>query len=102
MSIEKCLGVLAGDEPNSRIEMVQVAEPNSIPTMELRFQRHGGDLGWVTHKRIRMAPGQIPDLKEAVNLMDMDAREAQISATDKAAARSLRLVDENADERSSG
>lgn len=102
MSIERFLGVLAADEADSRIELVQVGEPGAIPTLELRFQRHGGDLGWMTHKRMRLAPGQISDLREAMNLMDMDAREAKISATHKAAAHSLRLVGADDNERSSG
>jgi hypothetical protein len=102
MSIERFLGVLAGDETDSRIELVQVGEQGSIPTLELRFQRHGGDLGWMTHKRMRLAPGQISDLQQAVNMMDMDARQAQISASERGAARSLQLVDMDTDERSSG
>jgi hypothetical protein len=102
MSIERYLGVLAGDEVDSRIELVQVGEQGSIPTLELRFQRHGGDLGWVTHKRMRMAPGQISDLREAVNLMDMDARQAKISATERGVARSLKVVGGDDHERSSG
>lgn len=102
MSIERSLGVLAADEVDSRIELVQVGEQGSTPTLELRFQRHGGDLGWVTHKRMRMAPGQISDLRAAVNLMDMDARQAKISATERGAAQSLHLVDADDQERSSG
>lgn len=102
MTIERCLGMLAGEDSDSRIEMVQVGEPNTIPTLELRFQRYGEDLGWVTHKRIRMAPGQVGDLREALNLMDPDARDAKISASEKAAARSLRVVPSHVDERSSG
>jgi hypothetical protein len=101
MTIEKQLGVLAGDEEDSRVELVQVAEAGEVPTLELRFQRHAGELGWMTHKRIRMAGGQIPELRAALNLMDPDAREASISATQKAAARSLRLVDAD-NERNSG
>ncbi|QDG49630.1 hypothetical protein FIV42_02400 [Persicimonas caeni] len=102
MSIERFLGVLAADEADSRIELVQVAEPGMVPTLELRFQRHGGDLGWMTHKRMRLAPGQIGDLREAMNLMDPDARDAKISATEKASAHSLRVVGAEDTERSSG
>lgn len=101
MNIEKQLGVLAGDDDGSRVELIQVSEPGEVPTLELRFQRYAGDLGWMTHKRIRMAAGQISDLRAAINLMDLDAREASINATKKGAARSLRLVGEQ-DERSSG
>ncbi len=102
MSIEKFLGVLAADEDDGRIELVQIAEPGSVPTLELRFQRHGGDLGWMTHKRMRLAAGQVGDLREVLNMMDTDARQARISATEKAAARSLHLVADDDHERSSG
>jgi hypothetical protein len=102
MSIDRVLGVLAADEVDSRIALVQVGEQGSVPTLELRFQRHGGDLGWVTHKRMRMAPGQISDLRDAVNLMDMDARQAKLSAAERGVARSLHLVDGDDQERSSG
>ncbi|MFP4597429.1 MAG: hypothetical protein ACLFVJ_04205 [Persicimonas sp.] len=102
MSIEKFLGVLAADEDDGRIELVQVAEPGAVPTLELRFQRHGGDLGWTTHKRMRLASGQVGELHEVLNMMDPDARQARISATQKAAARSLHLVGEDDGERSSG
>lgn len=102
MTIERPLGVLAADEPGSRIALVQVAEEGETPTLELRFQRDGGDLGWLTHKRMRMAAGQIGDLKAALNLMDMDARQAEISPTEKAAARSIRLLADDDQERSSG
>ena len=102
MTVEKFLGVLAADEADSRIEMMQVAEEGSTPTLELRFQRHAGDLGWMTHKRMRLAAGQVSDLRDALNMMDMDARQAKISSTEKAAARSLRLVSDDDQERSSG
>lgn len=104
MSTEKFLGVLAADEEDGRIELVQVAEAGSAATLELRFQRYGGELGWVTHKRMRLAAGQLPDLQDALNLMDSDARQARISPTEKAATRSLRLVANGEDEgeRSSG
>ena len=73
---EKHLGTLAGDERQTRVEVVQVAEPGETPTVELRMQRHGDSLGWVTHRRIRLAAGQIGDLQTALNLMDPDARDS--------------------------
>jgi len=75
-TLEKHLGTLAGDEPRTRIEIVQVAEPGETPTVELRMQRHGDAIGWKTHRRIRLAAGQIGQLKSALNLMDPDARNA--------------------------
>jgi len=102
MTLEKLLGVLAGDEIDSRIELVQVADGAATPTLELRLQRLSADLGWCTHRRMRMAAGQISDLRRALNQMDPDAREATISASEKAAARSIRLVAHDSTERRSG
>ncbi|MGM0556464.1 MAG: hypothetical protein ACQEVA_08825 [Myxococcota bacterium] len=102
MSIEKFLGYLAGDDENSRVELVQVGQPGQTPTLEMRYQREGGSLGWVTQKRIKLAPGQVADLRSALNLMDRDARDAEISAKRKAKSRSLTLVDIDQEERSSG
>jgi hypothetical protein len=101
MGIEKFLGYLAGDDSDSRVELVQVGQPSHTPTLEMRYQRESGSLGWVTQKRIKLAPGQVADLKNALNLMDPDAREAEISAERKAKSRSLTLVDLE-HERSSG
>lgn len=102
MSVEKLLGYLAGDDEQSRVELVQVGQPGHTPTLEMRYQREGGSLGWVTQKRIKLAPGQVSDLRSALNMMDPDARDAQISATRKAKSRSLTLVDVDESERSSG
>lgn len=49
-----------------------------------------------------MAAGQISDLRRALNQMDPDAREATISATEKATTRSIRLVGNSDTERRSG
>lgn len=102
MSIEKFLGFLAGDDAESRVELVQVGQPGQTPTLEMRYQRQGGTLGWVTQKRIKLAAGQVSDLRSALNMMDPDARQAEISAERKAKSRSLTLVDLDEDERSSG
>lgn len=102
MTLEKSLGILAVDEADSRIELVQVTDGTATPTLELRLQRRSIDLGWCTHRRMRMAAGQIPDLRSALNQMDMDARQATISATDKAATRSIRLIKDVGAERRSG
>lgn len=101
-TMEKILGVLAADDDESRIQLVQVAAAGQVPTLEVRHQRHGGELGWVTHKRIKLAAGQIGEVHQALGLMDIDAREAEISPTRKASARSLRLVSDENRERSSG
>ena len=74
---EKSLGLLEGEEPGTRIEVMQVGAPGETPTLELRMQVDGGDMGWMTLKRIRMASGQIGQLRDALNLMDMDAQQAQ-------------------------
>ena len=102
MSIEKFLGYLDGAHEESRVELVQVGQPGQTPTLEMRYQREGGSLGWVTQKRIKLAPGQVSELRDALNLMDPDAREAEISAERKARSRSLTLVDVDKTERSSG
>lgn len=45
MTLEKSLGVLAVDEIDSRIELVQVTDGTATPTLELRLQRLSTDLG---------------------------------------------------------
>lgn len=77
MAIDKQLGNLLGDQPDTRVELVQVCEPGEQPTLELRLKRHGGELGWQTHRRIRIAPGQIGALQDALNMMDPDARDSR-------------------------
>lgn len=73
---DKLLGSLLGDEEGTRVELVQVSSPNSTPTIEVRLLRDCGDLGWQVHRRIRMAAGQVSQLRDALNMMDVDAREA--------------------------
>ena len=90
--IEKLLGLLAADEDDARVELVQVASPGQPPTLELRYQRECGALGWTTHKRIKLAPGQFSALRDALNLMDMDARQAQAPAAQVAVPSHLRLI----------
>ncbi len=77
---EKELDLLAGDADNTRVKLVQVGETGETPTLEMRMQRYSCELGWRTHRRIRLAPGQIGDLREALNHMDPDAREADAPA----------------------
>lgn len=88
---EKSLGLLEGDEPGTRVEVMQVGAPGETPTLELRMQIDGGDMGWMTLKRIRMASGQIGQLRDALNLMDPDAQQAKTTRrpTD---APALRLI----------
>jgi len=91
--IEKLLGILDADEPTARVELVQIAQPNQTPTLELRYQRECGELGWTTHKRITLAPGQFKQLRDALNLMDMDAREVDSpGASSHHARQHLRLI----------
>lgn len=77
MTIEKTLGDLLGFDEETRVELVQVGEPGETPTLELRLKRHAGDLGWLVHRRIRLAAGQISALRDSLNLMDIDARESR-------------------------
>lgn len=74
---EKLLGTLLGETEDSRVEIVQIAESGETPTLEVRLLRDAGELGWRVHKRIRLAAGQVGELRDALNLMDVDAREAQ-------------------------
>lgn len=78
MDIEKFLASLVGADEMSRVEVVQVSQPGQTPTLEFRLERDAGDLGWQTHRRIRLAAGQISQLRDALNLMDADARQARI------------------------
>ena len=78
MTIEKQLGTLAGDEEESRVEIVRVSEPGETPTLEMRMQHHTEDIGWQTHRRVTLAPGQIGALRDMLNLMDRDARDTII------------------------
>ncbi len=80
MNLEKQLGNLLGFEDDTRVEIVQVGEPGELPTLEVRLLRNAGELGWLTQRRIRLAPGQIGMLKDALNVMDPDARDARIPA----------------------
>jgi hypothetical protein len=92
--IEKVLGVFDGADEDSRVELVQVGLPGQLPTLELRHQERCGELGWITQRRIRLAAGQMPDLRDALNLMDRDARTARRpAAAHIAAARpALRVI----------
>jgi hypothetical protein len=101
-AVEKELGVMAGDGEDSRIRLVQVGEPGEVPTLEVRLQRHCNDLGWVTHRRIRMAPGQIGDLQDAINLMDPDARQADIDHDRERRKAGLSIVEDSEQTKSSG
>lgn len=80
MTFEKELGSLLGFDEMTRVELVQVGEANETPTLELRLKRDAGELGWQTHRRIRLAPGQVGALREALNMMDPDARDARAPA----------------------
>lgn len=91
--IEKFLGTLAGDEEATRIQLVQVGEPGEVPTLELRMQRDCGELGWSTQRRMKLAAGQWRELRDALNMMDPDAREARRPAAPSDDARpALRLI----------
>lgn len=77
MTFEKHLGNLLGADDDSRVQLVQVGDSGDTPTLELRLEHHAGELGWQTHRRIRLAPGQIGALRDALNLMDPDARDSR-------------------------
>jgi hypothetical protein len=97
---EKELTVLAGDAEDTRVQLVQVGEAGETPTLEMRMQRYGCELGWRTHRRIRLAPGQIGDLQDALNLMDPDAREADASREGESPF--LRVVSDDGAQKQSG
>lgn len=77
MTFEKNLGNLLGYGEETRIELVQVGDAGETPTLELRLERFAGELGWQTQRRIRLAAGQIGALRDALNLMDPDARDSR-------------------------
>ncbi|MEM1348951.1 MAG: hypothetical protein AAGI01_10370 [Myxococcota bacterium] len=89
---EKTLGILAGAEGGERVEVVQVAEPGATPTVEFRMQHASESMGWCTHKRIKLAPGQFKALRDALNLMDPDARDAELQVAPEREVRHLRLI----------
>ena len=84
---EKLLGTLLGDTEGSRVEIVQVADSGETPTLEIRLLHDAGELGWMVHKRIRIAAGQMAALRDALNMADLDA---QATPTDHASH--LRLI----------
>lgn len=100
-TFEKHLDTLAAEDEGTRVEVVQVAEPGETPTLEFRMQRHGDSLGWVTHRRIRLEAGQIGELKQALSLMDPDARNAEPKSTSPDVHSLLEVVDDDS-HRSSG
>lgn len=71
---EKTLSTLPGPTPGTRIEIVQIGEPGEQPSLELRHLTDAGSLGWCVQKRITMAAGSVPALRDALNLMDDDAQ----------------------------
>ncbi len=77
MTHQKILGNLLGFAEDTRVELVQIGDSGETPTLELRLERYAGELGWQTHRRIRLAPGQIGALRDALNLMDPDARDSR-------------------------
>jgi hypothetical protein len=82
--IERLLGILDGADEDTRVELVQVGLPGELPTLELRHQSRCGE-DWVTQRRIRLGAGQMPELRDALNLMDRDARCARAPRARQAA-----------------
>ena len=89
---DKFLGALCGAEPGTRVEAVQVCEPDGTPTLELRLLCRAEGLGWQVHRRIRLAPGQVADLRAALNMMDPDAQKAASPRAGERRPSHLRLV----------
>lgn len=85
--LDKLLGTLLGADDGTRVELVQVAEPGQTPTLEIRLLQDAGALGWTVHRRIRVGAGQVGALRDALNMMDLDAQGAQPRSSH------LRLVD---------
>lgn len=82
MTYERTLAWLDADEPDARIELVQIATPGEQPTLEMRFQRACGELGWRTQRRMRLAAGQLGEFKLAMQMMDHDAWSAPTTPND--------------------
>ena len=83
MDFEKGLGSLLGFDENTRVELVQVGAAGELPTLELRLLQDAGELGWLTQRRIRLAPGQVGMLRDALNAMDPDARDTRRPARER-------------------
>jgi hypothetical protein len=97
MTIEKQLGTLAGNDDESRVEVIQIAEPGETPTLEIRMQHHTDEIGWQTHRRVAIAPGQVGALRDMLNMMDPDARDTVIDHNTDVdeASPALELISEN-------
>ena len=90
---EKLLGTLAGEEEDTRVEIMQVARPNETPTIEFRMQRECAGLGWTTQRRIKLGAGQFAALRDALNMADVDTKQAVTRRDEIGADRSfLRLI----------
>ena len=74
---EKHLATLSSVHDDEIVELVQVAMPDTTPTLELRVRPKDEAFGEMTIRRIGLAPGQIAQLRQALNLMDADAQEAR-------------------------
>lgn len=72
---ERLLDILPGTEPDTRVELVQVSRPDKQPYLEVRQARYCDELGWRVEKRVQFGAGSVPQLREAINQMDLDARQ---------------------------
>ena len=85
---EQVLGTLEAAEEGHRVELVQVADVGTQPALELRMQCES-ETGWVTTRRVRLAPGQVPGLKAALQFMDAAAKAPARAADDTSKVCSL-------------
>lgn len=68
MMFERELTVLDGNEPGSRISVVELSAPDVDAVVELRFEQEVSGLGWVTQRRIAIPGRDIKDLRLALTL----------------------------------
>lgn len=78
---EKTLTTLPGPIPGTRIDLVQIGDAGEQPTLEMRHMSDAGELGWCVQKRITLAAGSVPAIRDALNLMDADAQAPAPAAT---------------------
>lgn len=70
---ERELAVMQGESANERVTAIEVSFPANDPAgrknyLELRFEHHAGELGWVTQRRIPLSAHNISDLRSALTL----------------------------------
>lgn len=70
---ERELTVMQGDRATERVTAVEVSFPANDPQgrenrLEIRFEHHVGELGWVVQRRIPIAATNMHQLRAALTL----------------------------------